>query len=80
MIFLPETVIGWQRAGFRMFWRWKPRRRRGRPGKDLELIRLIHRMWADLSAEPREWHRRHGFLCGSNRDGSSALSAGRHAS
>jgi len=25
MIFRPETVIGWQRAGFRMFWRWKSR-------------------------------------------------------
>jgi len=46
MIFRPETVIGWQRAGFRMFWRWKSRRRRGRPGKDFELIRLIRRMWA----------------------------------
>jgi hypothetical protein len=46
MIFRPETVTGWQRAGFRMFWRWKSRRRRGRPGKDAELIRLIRRMWA----------------------------------
>ena len=23
ILFQPETVIGWQRAGFRMFWRWK---------------------------------------------------------
>jgi hypothetical protein len=46
MIFRPETVIGWQRAGFRMFWRWKSRWRRGRPGKDLELIQLIRRMRA----------------------------------
>jgi putative transposase len=45
MIFQPETVIGWQRAGFRMFWRWKSRRRRGGPGKDRELIQLIRRMW-----------------------------------
>lgn len=45
MIFRPETVIGWQRAGFRMFWRWKSRRRRGRPEKDQELIQLIRRMW-----------------------------------
>lgn len=42
----PEAVIGWQRAGFRMFWRWKSRRRSGRPGKDPELVRLIRRMWA----------------------------------
>ena len=27
----PETVIRWHRAGFRAFWRWKSRRRAGRP-------------------------------------------------
>jgi len=46
LIFRPETVIGWQRAGFRLFWRWKSRPRIGRPGKDRELIQLIRRMWA----------------------------------
>src|SRR2546428_8490083 len=25
IILQPETLIGWQRAGFRMFWRWKSR-------------------------------------------------------
>ena len=45
MVFRPETVIGWQRSGFRIFWRWKSRRRSGRPGKDLELIQLIRRTW-----------------------------------
>ena len=28
-----------------LFWRWKSRRRLGRPGKDAELIQLIRRMW-----------------------------------
>jgi putative transposase len=28
----PETVIGWHRRGFRLFWRWKSRHRIGRPG------------------------------------------------
>ena len=46
MIFQPETLIGWQRSGFRMFWGWKSRRRLGRPGKDAALIQLIRRMWA----------------------------------
>jgi len=46
MIFQPETVIGWQRVGFRIFWRWKSRHRIGRPGKDRELIELIQRMWS----------------------------------
>src|SRR6202795_2267517 len=27
----PETVVRWHRAGFRSFWRWKSRRRGGRP-------------------------------------------------
>src|SRR6478735_9500498 len=29
----PETVIGWHRAGFRAYWRWKSRPRGGRPKK-----------------------------------------------
>jgi transposase InsO family protein len=46
MIFQPQTVIAWQRMGFRIFWRWKSRHRSGRPGKDPELVQLIRRMWA----------------------------------
>src|SRR6266404_1167032 len=37
----PETVIRWHRAGFRSFWRWKSRRRGGRPRVPLEIRRLI---------------------------------------
>ncbi len=44
--FQPETVIAWQRTVVRLFWRWKSRRRSGRPGKDSELVRLIRQMWA----------------------------------
>ena len=46
IILQPETLIGSQRAGFRVFWRWKSRRRLGRPEKDQELIQLIRRMWS----------------------------------
>jgi transposase InsO family protein len=46
ILFQPETVIGWQRAGFRMFWRWKSRPCGGRPRKDAALVELIRRMWA----------------------------------
>ena len=46
MIFQPETVIGWQRAGLRLLWRWNSRQRRGRPGKNPEVVALIRRMWA----------------------------------
>ncbi len=39
----PETVVGWHRLGFRLFWRWKSRRG-GRPKIPREVIDLIHRM------------------------------------
>src|SRR5215475_7442379 len=31
VIVKPETVVGWHRAGFRLYWRWKSRRHGGRP-------------------------------------------------
>ena len=37
----PETIIRWHRAGFRSFWRWKSRRRPGRPKVPLEVRQLI---------------------------------------
>jgi transposase InsO family protein len=40
----PETVIGWHRAGFRLFWKWKSRSRSGRPKVPLEIRQLIRDM------------------------------------
>ncbi len=40
----PETVIGWHRAGFRLFWRWKSRCRSGRPKVPFEIRQLIRDM------------------------------------
>src|SRR5271155_5156111 len=40
----PETVIGWHRAGFRAFWRWKSRPRGGRPRTPDEIRQLIRDM------------------------------------
>src|SRR5271169_4792002 len=40
----PETVVGWHRAGFRAFWRWKSRAPAGRPRIDEELCTLIRLM------------------------------------
>ena len=37
----PETIMRWHRAGFRGFWRWKSRRRPGRPKVPLEVRQLI---------------------------------------
>ena len=45
VIVKPETVVGWHRKGFRLFWAWKSRRRRGgRPTVPREVRDLIHRM------------------------------------
>jgi transposase InsO family protein len=40
----PDTILRWHRAGFRAYWRWKSRRRVGRPPIDRELRELIRRM------------------------------------
>jgi transposase InsO family protein len=40
----PETILRWHRAGFKVFWRWKSRKRAGRPQIDRGLRDLIRRM------------------------------------
>jgi hypothetical protein len=56
----PETILRWHRAGFTAFWRWKTRRRAGRPKIGRELRDLIRRM----SKENPKWgaSRIHGEL------------------
>jgi hypothetical protein len=56
----PETVVRWDRAGFRSFWRWKSRRRGGRPSITVEIRRLIR----DMSLANPLWRapRIHGEL------------------
>jgi len=44
---MPETVIGWHRRGFRAYWRWKSRRRGGRPRIEREIRDLIGPMSRD---------------------------------
>ncbi len=45
VIVQPETVIGWHRKGFRLFWRFKSRRKGpGRPPIDPEIKKLILKM------------------------------------
>src|SRR6266566_2957574 len=38
------TIIRWHRAGFRAYWRWKSRRRGGRPTVPPDIRKLIHEM------------------------------------
>ncbi len=45
VIVKPETVIQWHRAGFRLFWKWKSRRKRpSRPTVTKEIKDLIRKM------------------------------------
>jgi putative transposase len=50
VIVKPETLIGWHRKGFRLFWRWKSRAP-GRPAIPADLRRLI----ATIAAANRTW-------------------------
>src|SRR6202048_112602 len=43
-IIRPETLVRWHGAGFRCYWRWKSRRRGGRPQIETELRVLIRLM------------------------------------
>jgi transposase InsO family protein len=43
-IIRPATLVRWHRAGFRCYWRWKSRRRGGRPQIEADLRALIRRM------------------------------------
>src|SRR6267143_2521253 len=45
VIVKPETVIAWQRKGFRLYWRWRSRAgKSGRPCVSREIRELIRRM------------------------------------
>jgi len=52
IIVKPETVISWHRKGFKLFWRWKSRRRsKGRP----QITRKIRDLIRRLSRENPLW-------------------------
>src|SRR5437867_10282143 len=40
----PETVVRWHHRGFRLYWAWKSRHRRGRPAIGTEVRALVRRM------------------------------------
>jgi len=40
----PETVVGWHRAGFRLFWKWQSRAPAGRPKTTAEIRALIRHL------------------------------------
>src|SRR5882757_6081386 len=44
IVFQPETLLRWHRRGFRLFWRWKSRRRVGRPALPADMRSLVQRI------------------------------------
>jgi putative transposase len=44
MIVKPETVIRWHREGFKLYWRWKSRKKPGRPKISAEIRQLVRRV------------------------------------
>jgi hypothetical protein len=44
IIFEPATLLRWHRGGFRLFWRWKSRRRAGRPPLSADIRHLVRRI------------------------------------
>ncbi len=60
LVLKPDTLLRWHRQGFRLFWKFKSRPRRGRPNLPTETIALIQR----LATENRLWgaERIHGEL------------------
>ena len=51
LIVKPETVVGWHRAGFRLYWRWRSRRYGGRPKISQEIRKLVR----TLAIENSDW-------------------------
>jgi hypothetical protein len=44
IVFKPETLLRWHLRGFRLFWRWKSRRRVGRPALSADIRSLVRRI------------------------------------
>ena len=57
VIFKPETLMRWHRSGFRLYWRWKSRRRVGRPRS-----RPTSAIWSGRSAATIHFGARHAFM------------------
>jgi hypothetical protein len=70
----PKTLVRWHRQGFRLYWRWKSRRRGGRPRAPDETRALVRQMTAQnpLWGAPRihgeflklGWHCHINFAAG----------------
>jgi len=44
IVFKPDTLLRWHRIDFRLFWRWKSRRRAGCPVLAADIRSLVRRI------------------------------------
>jgi hypothetical protein len=51
LVVKPDTLIGWHRQGFKLYWRRRSRSRQGRPPIAAETIALI----AEMAVNNRTW-------------------------
>jgi hypothetical protein len=75
----PETVVGWQRQGFKLFWRWISRAKKvGRPRIPREVQELIRRMARENGLGSASDSRRTAEtgLCDRRADGLSLFTQG----
>ena len=81
IIVKPETLIGWHRKGFRLFWRWKSRQGRPRLPKNIRglIVRMVREnpTWGQARVAD-ELSLKLGFLyrrarCGSTGPGSPTM-------
>jgi hypothetical protein len=47
VVFKPETLVRWHWTGFRLYWRWKSRRRVGSPAVPADIRDLIRTISRD---------------------------------
>src|SRR5207237_6354634 len=47
VVFKPASLVRWHRSGFRLYWRWKSRRRVGRPAVPADIRDLIRTISRD---------------------------------
>src|SRR5215510_6942702 len=71
-IMRPETVMRWQRAGFRRYWRWKSQNLGGRPKIAADLRALIRQMSIEkaLGCTAHSWRAAQARVRGGAVDGS----------
>src|ERR1700733_9515799 len=78
MIVTPETVVGWHRAGFRLYWRWRSQHQKALGRQQLRPFRLwdLAQFYSRNLADGMQTPNRHIFQRSNHRIFSSAFWGG----